>query len=128
MNAPSIVRIQQSDRVAFQAGDLFESRDVEGDVVILARVLHDRDDEPALRLLRHARRALPSGGRVYVVEMVLSEDGAAGGLCDLHLLAVTGGRERTASEYAALLDRAGFVHDRTRQLPGLPSVVVGTRK
>ena len=59
--------------------------------------------------------------------MALPEDGAAGGLCDLHLLAVSGGRERTASEYAALLGRAAFVDDGVCRLPGLPSVVVGTR-
>ena len=116
------------DRVTFRAGDLFESWGVEGDAVILARVLHDWDDGSALRILRRARRALPSGGRVFVIEMALPEDGAAGGLCDLHLLATTGGRERTASEYAALLGRAGFVHTDVRRLPGLPSIVVGTRK
>ncbi|MCY4098073.1 MAG: methyltransferase, partial [Rhodospirillales bacterium] len=113
------------DHVTFQAGDLFEPWGVEGDVVILARVLHDWDDGPALRLLRQARRALPSGGRVFVVEMVLPEDGAGGALCDLHLLTVTGGRERTASEYAALLERTGFTFDGVRRLPSLPSVVVG---
>ena len=93
--------------------------------MVLARVLHDWDDTPALRLLRRARRALPSGGRLFVVEMVLAEDGSAGGLCDLHLLAVTGGRERTASEYATLLDRAGFAFEGVRRLPALPAVVVG---
>ncbi len=117
-----------SDRVTFQAGDLFEPWGVIGDAVILARVLHDWDDGPALRLLRHARQALPSGGRVFVVEMVLPEDRAAGGLCDLHLLTATGGRERTASEYTALLVRAGFVHRGVDRLPGLPSVVVGVRQ
>ena len=52
--------------------------------------------------------------------MAMPENGAAGGLCDLHLPAVTGGRERTASEYVALLDRAGFVHGGLRRLPGRP--------
>ena len=118
----------RSDGVTFQAGDLFEPWDIEGDAVILARALHDWDDGPALRILHQARRALPSGGRVFAVEMVLPEDGAAGGLCDLHLLAVTGGRERTASEYVALLDRAGFVDGGVRRLPGLCSIVVGVRK
>ncbi len=117
--------LARSDRVSFRAGDLFEPWNIEGDAVILARVLHDWDDGPALRILHQARRALPSGGRVFAVEMVLPEDGPAGGLCDLHLLAVTGGRERTASEYAALLDRAGFVNGGVRRLPGLPSIVVG---
>ena len=63
-----------------------------------------------------------------MVEMVLPEDAAPGGLCDLHLLAVTGGRERTVSEYAALLDRAGFVHGGVRRLPALPAVIVGVWK
>ena len=132
LDRPEVVerasRALQSDRVSFQAGDLFAPWDVKGDAAIFARVLHDWDDGPALRLLRQAHCALPSGGRLFVVEMVLTEDGAAGGLCDLHLLAVTGGRERTASEYVALLDRTGFVHDGLRRLPGLCSIVVGVRK
>ena len=117
----------RSDRVTFRAGDLFEPWDVEGDAMILARVLHDWDDDSALRILRRARRALPSGGRVFVIEMLLPEDGAAGGLCDLHLLAATGGRERTAAEYAALLGRAGFVHTGVCRLPGLSSIIEGVR-
>lgn len=132
LDRPEVVdlaaRGRHADRVTFRAGDLFEPWGIEGDAVILARVLHDWDDASALRLLHRARRALPPGGRVFVIEMVLPEDGAAGGLCDLHLLAVTGGRERTVSEYAALLDRAGFDQGGLRRLPGLPSIIVGVRK
>ena len=132
LDRPEVVELAtcapRSDRVTFRAVDLFEPWDVEGDAVILARVLHDWDDASALRILRRARRALPSGGRVFVIEMALSEDGAAGGLCDLHLLAATGGRERKVSEYAALLDRAGFVDGGVRRLPGVSSIVVGMRK
>ena len=40
-------------------------------------------------------------------------------------LSHNGGRERTASEYATLLDRAGFTFDGVRPLPALPAVVVG---
>ena len=129
LDRPEVVeraaRGRKDDGVTFRAADLFGPWSVHGDAVILARVLHDWDDAPALRLLRHARRALPSGGWLFVVEMVLPEGGSAGGLCDLHLLAVTGGRERTASEYAMLLDRAGFAFHGVRHLPALPSVVVG---
>ena len=129
LDRPEVVeraaRARQAEGVTFRAADLFSPWGVEGDVVILARVLHDWDDVPALRILRHARRALPAGGRLFVVEMMLPEGGSTGGLCDLHLLAVTGGRERTASEYATLLDRAGFAFHGVRRLPALPSVVVG---
>ena len=119
--------VVRSDGVTFQAGDLFEPWDVEGNIVILARVLHDWDDPAALRLLRQARRSLSSGVRLFVIEMALSEDGVAGGLCDLHLLAVTGGNERTASKYTALFEQAGFLHGDVRRLPGLPSIIVGVR-
>ena len=123
--AERAARERKADSLAFRAVDLFGPWGVDGDAVILARVLHDWDDAPALRILRHARRALPSGGRLFVVEMALPEGGSAGGLCDLHLLVATGGRERTAFEYATLLDRAGFTFDGVRRLPALPSVVVG---
>ena len=112
-------------RVTFRALDLFGSWDIEGDAVILARVLHDWDDARALRLLRHARHALRPGGRLFVVEMILPEDGSAGGLCDLHLLMATGGRERTESDYVVLFGEAGFAYDGVRRLPALPSIIVG---
>ena len=132
LDRPEVVeramRAPRSDRVTFQAGDLFEPWGIEGDAVIFARVLHDWNDGPALQLLHRASRALPFGGRVFAVEMVLPEDGAAGGLCDLHLLSVAGGRERTASEYAALFERADFAFEGVRQLPTLPSIVVGLAK
>ena len=75
-------------------GDLFEPWGVHADVVILARVLHDWDDEDAVRILSQARAALPSGGRLFIIEMLMSEQGVSGALCDLHLLMATGGRER----------------------------------
>jgi len=116
------------NRVALQAANLFQPWGVEGDAVLLARVLHDWDDHQALKILRHARRAVPTGGLLFVIEMLLSENGVAGSLCDLHLLMVTGGRERTAAEYVALLDDAGFEFKEIRRIPALPSIVVGVAR
>lgn len=113
------------DRVKARPTDLFGSWGVEGDVVVMARVLHDWDDPRALRLLRAARRALPVGGRLFIVEMVVPENGAAGSLCDLHLLAVTGGKERTAGEYAALFGESGFDAVGVRRIPAVPSIIEG---
>lgn len=132
LDRPEVVeRAEQYDqdgRVTFRAVDLFEPWSTRGDAVILARVLHDWDDARALRLLRCARQALQPGGRLFVVEMVLAEDGSAGGLCDLHLLMSTGGRERTQADYGALFEQAGFTFDAVRRLSALPSVVVGTAR
>lgn len=118
------------NRIGLLAADLFGPWGVEGDAVVMARVLHDWDDALVLSLLRRARGALPVRGRLFVVEMILPAVGAAGGLCDLHLLVANGGRERAAAEYCALLGEAGFAvgADGIRRLPALPSVVVGVAK
>jgi hypothetical protein len=116
------------ERLHARAVDILGPWGVRGDAVLLARVLHDWDDERAERILRHARASLADGGRVFIVEMVLPDDGAAGALCDLHLLVATGGRERTALEYEALLGGCGFELQEIRALPTLPSVIVGVAR
>ena len=121
-------RRQPGDRVLLQPTNIFDPWGIEGDVVTMARVLHDWDDARALDLLHRARCALPVGGRLFVVEMVLAENGATGGLCDLHLLVATGGRERTAAEYAALLGQAGFDFSGVRRTAALPSIVEGVAR
>jgi hypothetical protein len=112
-------------RLQLAVGDLLRPWPICGDAVILARVLHDWGDRDAITILGNARAALPSGGRVFIIEMLTAEDGSFGGLCDLHLLLSTGGGERTEADYRALLTAAGFEYDGARRLAALPSVVEG---
>ncbi len=101
------------DRCRFVVGDIFREWPAQCDAVILARVLHDWPDDDARRILERAREAMPGGGGLYVVEMILDdaagdEASGAGGLLDLNMLVMTGGRERTASQFRQLLSDAGF--------------------
>ena len=50
-----------------------------------------------------------------------------GGLCDLHLLTVTGGQERTHKEMDRLLGRAGFKESQLYKLSSLPSVLLAKK-
>lgn len=109
----------------WQAGDLFAAWGLDADVVLLSRVLHDWDDEAARRILANARAALPAGGRLLVIEMLIPDGGVAGALCDLHLLMATGGRERSAAEIERLLSETGFELTAVRSVPALPSVLLG---
>lgn len=111
--------------VRWQSGSLFEPWAIEADAVLLSRVLHDWDDAEAIQILTRARSALSRGGRVYIVEMLVPDESVAGGLCDLHLLMATGGRERSAEHFERLLAAAGFELAAVRRLPALPSVIVG---
>lgn len=110
------------------AVDLFGGWPGKADAAVLARVLHDWPDERALAILTRVRESLPPGGRVFVVEMLVSGEGRFGGLCDLHLLMATGGRERSEAEYGRLLERAGFDVVAVRGTGGLPLVIEGVAR
>lgn len=112
------------DQISWLRHDFFVHWHVKAEVVVMARVLHDWDDVDAVRILTQARACLDAGARLFLVEMVLPSHGYSGGLCDLHLLMATGGRERKAEEFAALLTQTGFALNEIRGTNALPSVLV----
>jgi hypothetical protein len=98
-------------RCELVAGDFFESVVPGGDAYVLKWIVHDWDDQRALRILGRCRQALPDAGRLLLVETVLPPGNtpSPGKLADLAMMVWTGGRERTEAEYRALLAAAGFV-------------------
>jgi ubiquinone/menaquinone biosynthesis C-methylase UbiE len=98
-----------STRCDAVAGDFFTAVPPGGDLYILSQVLHDWDDVRSLAILRNCHRAMLDHGRLLVVEMVVSgQQSPLAALSDVHMMVVTGGRERTEREYQDLLDRSGF--------------------
>ncbi len=101
----------EAGRLRLVAGDFLEGVPAGADAIVLKHILHDWADGPCGTLLGHCRRSLPSGGRLLVIESVLSDqpEAAFAKFLDLEMMVVTpGGRERTADELARLLARAGF--------------------
>jgi acetylserotonin N-methyltransferase len=87
------------------------------DLFALGRVLHNLNDKDAKRLLDRIHDALPAGGGLLIAERLLDEDRsgpATAHLQMLNMLVCTGGRERTDSEYRAILRGAGFREIRTK--------------
>lgn len=102
--------VSSTDRLTVVPGDFFTDPLPACDAYLLMNVVHDWDDERAIDILSSVARAGRAGGRVLVIETVLpagAEPHYARTL-DVLMLAITGGRERTASEYRALLDAAGL--------------------
>jgi hypothetical protein len=66
--------------------------------------------EQCLAILGNCRKAMKPTARLLIVEMVLPAGDAPhpGKVLDMVMLVVPGGQERTESEYAALLAKAGF--------------------
>jgi hypothetical protein len=96
--------------VAAIGGDFFHSVPEGADAYVLCGVIHDWDDDPAVQILRNCRLAMNQKGRLLLVEVVVPDDDAHcfSKLLDLNMMVMTGGRERTRAEFAALLNTAGY--------------------
>ena len=112
MAAEYIAQSPAKDRLRIQAGDFFHDELPPADLYALARVLHDWTADTILCLLRRIYASLPHGGAVLVAEKLIAEDRSGplnAHLQSLSMLVVTEGKERSLSEYTALLNEAGFV-------------------
>ena len=98
------------DRCECVAGDFFVDVPPADGIVVLKSVLHNWDDAKAGTILHNCRRAMQPDARLVIMERVIADSGAGAdaALFDINMLVVAGGRERTESEYRALLAAAGF--------------------
>lgn len=118
-------------RCKLQVADLSEAVPAGADVYVMKHVLHGCRDGAATEILRNCRSVLPAEGRLLVVEFVLPDQVDRADLdlehrcmSDLNMLAVTGGKERSAVEWKALLGSAGFECRSILPVPGeLVSIV-----
>ena len=99
-----------TSRCEVVSGDFFQGVPA-GDAYLLSHVLHNWDDDHCLRILQNCREAMTPNGRVVVFERVMPEritrpEEAV--RADVAMLALTGGRERTESEYRELFDAAAL--------------------
>ncbi len=101
----------QFRRVEKVAGSFFDGVPDNADAYIMKHIIHDWDDARCLQLLENCRKGLNPGGRVLIVEQVITDrpESVLGKLFDLEMLVMTpGGRERTEGEFQKLLQSAGF--------------------
>ncbi len=110
-DAPALLQQRgMMGRVRVEAGSFFENVPAGADAYILSHIIHDWSEEQCLVILGNCRRAMSPHGRLLLIEMVLpaGDTPHPGKMLDMVMLMVPGGRERTETEYAALLDKAGF--------------------
>jgi hypothetical protein len=98
-------------RCEIVAGSFFDDPVPAGaDAYLLKAVLHDWQDDDALRILRACRAAAGTDALLLVVDRDLGapNESPEAKFSDLNMLVGTGGRERTRDEFAALLAEGGF--------------------
>jgi hypothetical protein len=114
-------------------GDMFVSVPAGGDLYMLSHIIHDWDDERATKVLQSCRRAMGPGAKLVILDRVMPERMQPDPIVQRNVLvdlvmmvATSGGRERTASEFQAILGKAGLQLQRVIPMPTADSLVEAT--
>ena len=117
----NLERLGVVDRCEVLGGDFFTAVPAGQDGYLLSNVLHDWDDERALRILRSCAAAMRPDSTLLISEWVLPErpgPAPVAHVLDLGMFILTdGGRERTPDEFRALLAAAGLRLDQVTRFP-----------
>ena len=100
-----------AERCEIAAGDIFESFPSGGDAYIVKNLVHDYDDERAVKLLKNCHSAITENGKLLVVEMIIppGNEQSLAKIVDVEALIMAAGAvERTEDQYRELLEAAGF--------------------
>jgi len=114
------------DRARVAGGSFFDGVPAGADVYLMKAILHDWEDPEATAILRNIRAVIPQDGSLLVVERVIgaANDDLEGKMSDLHMLVMPGGRERTETEWSALLEHGGFRLQEIRPIPEIWQILV----
>ncbi|PYK07930.1 MAG: methyltransferase, partial [Verrucomicrobia bacterium] len=118
-----------ADRCELVGGDFFQSVPSGADTIILKWIIHDWNDEQSVAILKNCHRALPENGKLILVEAVVPESSEPhfSKFIDLNMLIMTGGRERTESEFRQLYEDSGFKLTRVVPTESPFSVIEGVK-
>ena len=115
-----------ADRCTLVGSDFFTGVTPGGDAYLLAGVLHDWSDERAVAILEQCRQAMDARATLHIIDLVIptGDQPSFGKWLDLHMLAMSGGRERTEAEFATLLQNARFQLHKVVPTVAGPSIVI----
>src|SRR5216683_1809650 len=77
-----------------------------------------KTDDKAATILANCRKAIRDDGTLLIRDNVLSDGDVQGSTADITMLIMTGGEERTESEWRSLLQSAGFALTRVYKKEG----------
>jgi len=119
LRAPEI-----AGRCEIVGGDFFKSVPADGDGYILSRVIHDWDDDAALKILHNCRSVMRLDRRLLLVEGVSKppNEPDPNKFFDVWFIG-DGGCERSEAEYRALLRRGGFTLARVVSTGGSSAIL-----
>lgn len=131
---PEIIRYSKTSnlndenitKIDYIGGNFFDEIPVNADTILLSRVLHDWDDENAIKILRNVKDALQEDGKVLIFEIITPENTQfdIGTSLNFNLLAMLGGKERALKEFERIFEAAGFKITKVLTLRSIISMIV----
>ncbi len=112
-------------RVEFIPGNFFEKIPEGGDAYFMKSIIHDWDDENAVKILTNCRKAMNDNSKLLIVDMVIKNDDKPhlSKILDIGMLNLFDGRERTEEEFKQILKEAGLELKRIIQTASPYSIV-----
>jgi len=127
-----VSRAGLEDRVATHACNMFEEEWPRGPTAhFFSNVFHDWSPETNRMLAARSFAALPSGGRIFLNEILMDDDGTGpwtAAAFSLMMLLGTLGKQYSLEEYRALLESVGFVDVQAVRTGGGYFSLVSARK
>ncbi|MGO5065965.1 methyltransferase [Clostridium sp. LCP25S3_F8] len=103
----SIKKYKLQDRCKFKDVDFFKDLEVNGDIFILSRILHDWDDDDAIKILKNIQNCMEAESKLVIIEKLLPQKiekrYANLFMTDLNIWAMCGGKEREIKEFKYIL-------------------------
>jgi O-methyltransferase domain len=129
-SGPTLSAAGVADRCQVVGGSFFEAVPEGGDAYTLSQIIHDWPDEHAATILRSCQRAMAPGARLLIIDQVIppGNEPHQSKYGDVMMFVVHGAQERTAAEFAALLDGTGFSFQRVIPTTSQWSVVEAVRR
>lgn len=89
-------------------GSFFEKINIQADIYILKRILHDWDDQKAQQILNNVAHAMAKGSKLYIIEGIMDHNNKFLAAIDLAMLALFKGKERSVEQFDTLAANAGL--------------------
>ncbi|MBL72479.1 MAG: hypothetical protein CMB41_04915 [Euryarchaeota archaeon] len=102
VDLPEVIDLVNFTEIETVSADIFSDEIPTGDVYLMSRILHDWGDSKCIELLYR----IPKTARLIIIDRIAEPE--KHGLLSLNMLLLTGGRERTHSEWMAIFSEAGW--------------------
>jgi hypothetical protein len=116
------------ERCRTVGGDFFDHVPDGADLYIAKSVVHDWNDKECKHILNNFRKVLKPGRKLLLIERIMPDRARQGRntvMLDLRMLIVTGGRERSESEFRSIFEAAGLTLKRIIPLPSGFNIIEG---